>query len=102
MGLKIEPIGSDWQLRWNPDAPVIAKATKAHLLITDGGLQKFLDLDSSDLRSGTLIYTPLTNDVVLRFEVDRPDSADTVSESVRIEGPPSSFPASPPSATNSK
>jgi len=102
MGLKIEPIGNDWQLRWNADAPVIAKATKAHLLITDGGLQKFLDLDSSDLRSGTLIYTPLTNDVILRFEVDRPDSSDTVSESVRIEGPPISSPASPPSAANSK
>ncbi len=86
MGLKLERMGSDWRFSWNPDAAIILKATKGHLLITDGASRKFLDLDSSDLRGGTIMYTPLTNDVVLRLEVDKANSAETVSESVRIAG----------------
>ncbi len=86
MGLKLERAGSDWQLSWNPDVPVISKATKGHLLISDGDFRKFLDLDSSDLRGGTILYTPLTNDVVFRLEVDKADSPTTISESVRISG----------------
>ena len=94
MGLKLERTGTDWQLSWNPDSPAISNAAKAHLLISDGSSRKYLDLDSSDLRGGTVIFTPMTNDVVLRLEVDRPDSPTTISESVRIAGGlPSSLPS---------
>ena len=84
LGLRLERSGSDWRLSWNPNAPVIAKATKGHILITDGSVQRFLELDSSDLRGGTIIYTPLTNDIVMRLEVDKVDSAATDTESVRV------------------
>ncbi len=86
LGLKLEPAGSGWRLSWNPDAPVTSKATKGHLLISDGSFRKFLDLDSSDLQGGSIVYTPLTDDVVLRLEVDKVDSSTTVSESVRVAG----------------
>ena len=86
MGLKLERVGSDFRLGWNPDAPVIAKATNGRLLITDGSFHKSLDLDSSDLRSGIILYSPQNNDVVLRLEVDQADSTTTTSEAVRVAG----------------
>jgi periplasmic protein TonB len=86
LGLKLERTGRDWRLSWNPDARIILQAKKGHLLITDGASRKSLDLDSSDLRGGTLMYAPLTSDVVFRLEVHKGDSAATVSESVRIAG----------------
>lgn len=84
MGLKLEHVGKDWRFSWNPDAPVILNATKGHLSITDGAFRKVLDLDSSDLSGATIMYTPLTNDVILQLKVDDADSPRTVSESVRI------------------
>jgi TonB family protein len=55
------------------------------------------------LRGGTVIFTPVTNDVVLRLEVDRPDSPTTISESVRIAGGlPSPLPAQTSSSGNHK
>jgi TonB family protein len=86
MGLKLERVGSDFRLSWNPDAPVISKATNGRLLITDGSLHKSLDLDSSDLRSGIILYTPQNKDVVLRLEVDQADSTTMTSEAVRVAG----------------
>jgi len=86
MGLKLERSGEDLRLSWNPDAPVISNATKGRLLISDGNSRKFLELDPSDLHSGTLVYTPSTSDVVLRLEVDRHDSSVAATESVRISG----------------
>jgi TonB family protein len=91
MGLRLEHVGSDWRFSWDPDAAIISKATKGRLSITDGTFRRILDLDPSDLRGGTIVYTPLTNDVVLRLEVDSADSRKTVSEAVRIAAgrPPS-------------
>ena len=86
MGLKLERSGSDLRLSWNPDSPVITNANKAQLLITDGASRKFLELDSSDLRSGSILYAPASGDVVLRLEVDKDDSAAATTESIRISG----------------
>lgn len=84
LGLRLERSGNNWRLAWNPDAPVIAKASKGHILITDGSNHRFVELDSSDLRGGAIMYTPLTNDIIMRLEVDRVDSAESVAESVRV------------------
>ena len=99
LGLAIEHAGRDWRLSWNPDAPAISAATKGRLLITDGALRKVLDLDPSDLRSGTIMYTPLTDEVVLRLEVENATPQGTISESIRIaSGALPSVPAQTPSA----
>ena len=84
LGLKVERSGEAWQLGWDPNSPVVLAATKGHLLITDGTLQKDLDLSLSELHGGTVMYTPITDDVVLRLEVESPKSPDPISESVRI------------------
>jgi len=86
MALTLERTGNAWRFSWDPDAPIIRRATKGRLLITDGSSQKTLDLDASDLLGGTIIYTPSTNDVILRLEVSTADSGEIISESVRTVG----------------
>ena len=91
LGLKLDWTGTDWRLSWNPDAPALLKATKGQLFVTDGALEKTVDLDASDLHSGTIIYSPLTNDVVWKLQLtDATDSGEPISESVRtVSGLPS-------------
>jgi protein TonB len=86
LGLKLDRTGTDWKLSWATDSPLVTRATGAQLLITDGALRKTIKLDASDLRGGTIVYSPLTDDVVLRFQVDTPDSSEPASETVRIVG----------------
>jgi protein TonB len=86
LGLKLEQSGAAWRLTWNPESPALLKATKGRLIVTDGGMHKTIDLDSSDLRGGAIVYSPITEEVVLRLEVDSLDSPEPVSESVRTVG----------------
>jgi len=98
LGLKFDRTGTDLRLSWNPNAAAIVNATSGELLINDGPVNKTVNLDSSDLRRGTITYSPLTDDLVLRLQVDTADSSGPVSESVRIVGgfpTPPSTPASP-------
>ncbi len=86
LGLRFEREGSDLRLSWNSDSPALLRASEGRLLITDGNLRKTIDLDASDLRGGTIVYSPLTDDVVFRLEVGANDSPKPLSESVRIVG----------------
>jgi len=86
LGLQLDQSGAAWRLSWNPDSPALVKATKGRLVVTDGAMHKNIDLDASDLRGGTIIYSPITEDVVLQLEVDSLDSPEPVSESVRTVG----------------
>jgi len=87
VGLKLDQAGADWRLSWNPDAPAVLRAAKGQLLITDGGIQKTIDLDASDLRGGSVVYSPLSKDVVFRLQLSADDSSvPTLSETVRVVG----------------
>jgi TonB family protein len=84
LGLKVERSGQDWKVGWNNNADVLIQALGGHLTITDGSSQKELYLDVKELRSGRIIYTPMTDDVVVRLRLVTGNSAQQVSESVRI------------------
>ena len=86
LGLKLERSGTAWKLSWDANSPAVKDATDGHLLITDGVIHRDLPLALSDLRGGTIIYTPLTDDVVLQLEVDNPGAAEPFSASVRTLG----------------
>lgn len=86
LGLHLDRSGTDWRLSWDPNSAAILRATHGQLLISDGTLNKTVDLDASDLKSGTIIYSPLTDDVVLRLQVSSDDSAQPISESIRVVG----------------
>lgn len=82
--LKLERSGTDWRVSWNRSADVLLQAVGGHLSITDGPLRKELDLDPSELRSGSIMYAPATDDVVVRLQVVGGNLAQPVGESVRI------------------
>jgi TonB family protein len=85
LGLKVERSQTDWQVTWNRNATAIIKATGGSLLITDGPIHKELDLDSNGLRTGSIVYTPVTDDVVLQLEIWNSQSIPN-SEFVHILG----------------
>ena len=70
--------------RLEQNADVMVKAIGGHLSITDGQYRKELDLDPGELRSGSIVYTPVTDSVVVRLQVVGGNSAPPVSESVRV------------------
>jgi len=84
LGLKLARSGSDWELSWDQDAPILLGGANGHLRITDGVIQKNLDLGPSELRTGRIMYAPETNDVVMQLEVENGKAEKPVSESVRI------------------
>jgi hypothetical protein len=85
-GLEVERVGKDWRVHWNRDSEVLANAVSGHLSIADGPVRKELDLDSSELRSGSIMYTPATDDVVVRLQIVTEKTSEPLSESVRIVG----------------
>ncbi len=86
LGLKLDRAGSDWKLSWNTDSAAIANSTGGALVITDGPLSKTVNLDASDVRRGSVIYSPLTDDLVVRLQVNTENSTEPVTDSVRIVG----------------
>jgi TonB family protein len=84
LGLTGERRANDWHLRWNRGA--VVNAMRGCLSITDGTIRKQVNLDSDELKIGSIVYTPVTDDVVLRFELISPDSTILISESVRLVG----------------
>ncbi|MGE5568478.1 MAG: energy transducer TonB [Rhodospirillales bacterium] len=102
LNLRVERNAGQLVLTWNRNAPVIANSQKSTLSITDGDHQEDVELDPGTLRSGSIVYSPITNDVSFRLEVNGPDGT-PVSESVRaLAGRPSPLQNVPPSVSETK
>jgi hypothetical protein len=71
---------------WNKAAPEIAAATRGVLAIRDGAAQKNLDLDKTQLSTGSVLYTPATGDIQFSLEVYRAAQL-TAVQSIRVLGP---------------
>ena len=84
LGLKLDRRGTDWQVSWNRNADAVLKAIGGHLSITDGQSRKDLDLEPSELRGGSILYSPVTNDLVVRLQLVVGNSDTPASELVRV------------------
>jgi TonB family protein len=73
-----------WRLSWNRSAKLVRTAVRGHVSITDGYFQKELDLTSTDLQSGSIIYSPIADEVNFRLEVFAANADRPVSESIRV------------------
>jgi len=82
--LRVEHTATDLLLTWNQDSDAVRNARRAVLSISDGDRQENLDLNLSDLRNGSIVYSPLSADVSFRMEVIGSDQSKTASESVRV------------------
>jgi protein TonB len=93
LDLKSEREGSDWRVSWNRNAPALQQATGAHISISDGATRKEFDLGPGELRNGSLVYSPISDNVLLQLQLKYKDSRQAESAWVRIvagsrSGPP--------------
>jgi len=75
----------DLRLTWNHATPVIANATSGTVVVEDGGSQRVIILDQSLLRTGSLLYSPTSEEVLITFNVQGP--GDTATETVLVVSP---------------
>jgi protein TonB len=96
LSLRVERNAGQLLLTWNRNASAIQTASRATLTINDGDHREDADLDLGLLRSGNVVYTPITNDVSFRLEVTDVQGGKSVSESMRVlAGRPSPAPVDP-------
>lgn len=84
LALRIERNAGDILLTWNREAEVIKHASRAVLAIHDGSQNENVEMDLSQLRTGSIVYSPLTSDVVFQMEVTAEGQSHPVAETVRV------------------
>jgi TonB family protein len=84
LSLRVDRNGGDIVLTWNRDSAVIKSASKAVLSINDGPQHENVEMDLAQLKNGSIVYAPVTADVVFKMEVTGADQLKTASESVRV------------------
>ncbi len=90
LGLKVETSAGQLVLSWNRVAPLVAAATRGTLTINDGDHKEDVDLDLTTLRSGSVVYSAISNDVSFRLEVFDQKTGKSQAETVRrLSGRPS-------------
>jgi hypothetical protein len=85
LGLRLDRAGLDLRLTWDPKAPVIANAQGAVISIWEQGERRDVRIDSSQLRNGTLLYSPRIGDQVT-FQLEVFGGSGSVSESALFIG----------------
>ena len=87
LSLRVERTSGGMLLTWNRDLPVIQSASKVVLAITDGDRRENIQLDPNQVRTGSILYPPITGDVSFQMEVTDPHQTKTTSESLRVLDP---------------
>jgi hypothetical protein len=82
MALHAERQNSDLQLTWNRGSALIANALSGVISIHDGESNRQIVLDSTQVRGGSLLYSPTSDQILLQLTVTTP--AGTVTESVMV------------------
>jgi len=81
--LRVEPSGTDLLLTWNKNSAAIADATHGVLSINDGDRHENYDMDPTQLKTGSIVYTPATGDTSFKMEVTEKNQTKAITESVR-------------------
>ncbi len=81
-GLHAERQSGDLKLTWNRESSVVLNATSGVLEIEDGGSSRKITLDPMQVRSGSILYAPSTDQVQMQLSVLTPQG--TISESVLV------------------
>jgi hypothetical protein len=82
LSLTVTPAGSDLDVKWNRQSPVIRKALRGILTIDDGNYHKPIELDADRLQGGSeVVYRHYSNQVRFHLEVFLKDS-NSVAETV--------------------
>ena len=84
LSLRVERSAGELLLTWNRDSDVIKNAARASLTIADGDQHENVNLDLSQLRNGSVVYSPTGSDVSFQLSIIGQNSTQTSSESVRV------------------
>jgi TonB family protein len=87
LGLHIERTAGGLLLTWNNHSPAIQHASKVVLSITDGERHENIAMDPNQVRTGSIVYPPLSGDVSFQMEVADANQSRTTSESLRVHDP---------------
>jgi len=74
-------------LTWNRDAEAIRGASRVVLAIGDGDRHENIEMDPEQVRTGSILYPPISQDVSFQMEVTDAKRAKTASESLRVLDP---------------
>ena len=92
----------DLELNWSRESALIGTATSGVISIQDGESKRQIALDSTQVRGGSLLYSPISDQIVMQLTVTTP--AGPVTESVMVVMPkvggPRTIPL-PPTKTSS-
>jgi hypothetical protein len=69
LGLAVERRGSDLLLSWNRQAPPVLGASFGMVLIHEGNASRNIPLNQEQLRTGSILYAPTTDQVELQLNV---------------------------------
>jgi TonB family protein len=90
IGLRAVRQNGDLLLTWNRDAALVARATSALLVIQDGRSERQIPLNATQVQSGSVLYSPVSEQIQMQLTVTGP--ASSVAESVLVilpkSGPP--------------
>jgi hypothetical protein len=98
IGLHMERQSADLVLNWNRRATPIANATSGVLFIQDGDATRQISLDATQVREGSILYSPATDQVQMRLTVTSPagDTTESVTALLPRTGLPPVKAADPP------
>lgn len=97
-GLEAERQGGDLKLAWNRASAAISNATSAVLSIQDGDARRTIPLQAAQVRGGSILYTPVSDQVQMELAVVSPsgNSAESVLVLLPKRGPARTVAIEPP------
>jgi len=97
LSLQVERKGSDLRVNWNRNAPAVRLAVSGVLTIRDGDAQQQdLQLDTEQLRSGSVTYTPANSPVRFRLEITGPNNTRSSETVLALMAARPATPGTPP------
>jgi hypothetical protein len=82
LALKVVRSGNDFEVSWDQLAPALQRASGGSMTIHDGEITRTVALNTTQLREGRILYTPLFGDLSFRLEIEQ--GARTQAESVQV------------------
>jgi hypothetical protein len=109
LGLMASRSGDQMRVKWDRDSPALEGATFGVVVIRDGPWRKDIRLDPTQLRTGSLIYSPATPDVAFELVIED-GGLKRISESLQMVSSaglpraeePSAEPSRPRGATSDR
>ena len=86
MSLHASRQNGDLALSWDRDSALIAQATSGTLSVQDGNSTRLIAFDASQLRNGSILYAPQSDQILMRLTITTPNKSYTESVTAILPG----------------